>query len=129
GNRIARAGARRRAAARELRQHDQARSRARARVRPRASPRRAQRLGRRGRRAAAGALAARQCGIRAARVDGGWLVADFSELGGARRTRLALSAGARTVYRACTAPPDARAPRRGGAGFGATPDAAPPWGR
>ena len=73
----ARAGARRRAAARELRQHDQARG---ARLRSRPMPVRRlgalARLGRRGRRAPARALAALQCGIRAAGVDGGRLVAD-----------------------------------------------------
>ncbi len=58
--------------------------------RPGAPPGRARRLGRRGRRAPARALAARQCGIRAAGVDGGRLVADLGELGASATARVLL---------------------------------------
>src|SRR5262249_57451918 len=57
--------------------------------------------------------AAGEWGVRAAGVDGGRLVADCGGLGGARRPRLALSAGKRTFHRSGAAGLVAFSPGRG----------------
>ena len=97
GGRPAAAGARRRAAAGELREHGQDRGGAGACGRSGAPAGRARAFDRRGRGAAVRAAAALQCGARAARRDGGRLVARSRPRRRAGRPRAALSARAASV--------------------------------